>query len=87
MSLISEAEKAIKGQSQLNYYFDEMIKRVKSATNYNSLTNKPQINGVILEGNKLTDDLCDTEITSTSNGIASSKAVYNLIYGALEESY
>lgn len=87
MSLASEAQKAVDGQNTLNYYFDELIKRVKNVTSYNGLTDKPQINGVILEGNKTTDDLCDTEITAQSTGIASSKAVYNLIMGALEDSY
>lgn len=87
MSLASEAQKAVDGQNTLNCYFDELIKRVKNVTSYNGLTDKPQINGIILEGNKTTDDLCDSKITAQSTGIASSKAVYNLIMGALEDSY
>jgi len=38
-------------------YTDRKIKEAGGTSNYNDLTHKPQINGVVLQGNKSTSDL------------------------------
>ena len=44
-------------------------------TNYNSLSNKPQINGVVLSGNKTSADLNITGSAALSEALTASKAV------------